>query len=47
MITRREGLTLRSTRTQPQAAESFHPVIPFHRSPLFVPAAAGPVSGFR
>ena len=41
------GLTLRSTRTQPQAARSFRPGISFTRSLPIVSAAAGPVSLFR
>jgi hypothetical protein len=43
----RIGLTLRSTRTQPQAAESCHPGCTFASSSLISSAAAGPVSVFR
>lgn len=41
------GLTLRSTRTQPQAAGSCHPGSTFTSSSLISSAAAGPVSLFR
>jgi hypothetical protein len=41
------GLTLRSTRTQPQAAGSCHPGGTFTFTSLISSAAAGPVSCFR
>jgi hypothetical protein len=39
------GLTLRSTRTQPQAAGSYHPGITFASSSLISSAAGG--AGYR
>ncbi len=47
LVLPRRGLTMRSTRTQPQAAGSSHPGYTFNLSSLISSAAAGPVSLIR